>query len=77
MTIALMSPETASTLSQVSVALLGVAAVVAAFVVTAVALSTAIYIHRSRAAIARHRFREIEFAGSHNFETRQEGANGR
>ncbi|WP_026783132.1 hypothetical protein [Pleomorphomonas koreensis] len=60
MNVALMSPETATVLSQVSVALLGVAAVVAAFVVTAVALSTALYIHRSRAAIARHRFGEID-----------------
>lgn len=60
MTVALMSPETATTLYQVSFALLGVAAVVATFAVTAVAFSTALYIHRSRAAIARHRFGEID-----------------
>ena len=77
MTVALMSPETVSTLSSVSVALLGVAAVVAAFAVTAVALSTAIYIHRSRTAIARHRFREVEFLSQHGLETQQEGAHGR
>lgn len=60
MTVALMSPETATVLSQASFALLGVAAVVAAFAVTAVAVSTAFYIHRSRAAVARYRFGEID-----------------
>ena len=60
MTVALMSPETAAVLTQLSVALIGVAAVVAAFIITAVALSTALCIHRSRAAIARLRSGEID-----------------
>ncbi len=60
MTVALMSQETAAILSQASVVLLGIAVVVAAFAITAVAVSTAYYIHRTRAAIARHRFGEID-----------------
>lgn len=59
MSVALMSPETATTLSHITVALLGVAVVLAAFAITAVALSTAFHLHRHRAAIARLRFGEV------------------
>lgn len=58
MSVALMSPETASNLSQAAVALLGASVVLAIFAVTAVALSTAFHLHRHRDEIARLRFGE-------------------
>jgi hypothetical protein len=56
MSVALVTPETAATLAEVSIALVSAAVVLAVLTVTGVALSTALHIHRSRAAIARHRF---------------------
>jgi hypothetical protein len=60
MTDELLSPETTTELAHLSVALLGAAGALAALVVFSVGVATAIHVHRSRAAIARMHFGEID-----------------
>lgn len=53
------SPAMAAELTQASLVLLAIAAVVAAALMVAAGLSTAVYLHRTRLAIARLRTGEI------------------